>query len=231
LGDLDLLPGGLTMVTEMDELDRLLPPHNWMVADAEIIRLQTSIRSTFYVDKLELKESPAMTATEVLARLDKQQRQFAPTLGRLEYDLLDPVIEWTFDALMRNELIPPLPEVLQGAEIDIEYTGPIPRSMKNEEAQGLSLWMAEMAGLSQQGLQDIVDVVDTDQSARVLGLARGVPANCMRPEDEVQQIRQERAEFQRQMAELEMAQQAGDAMGAVGQGQASMDGAEAAVEQ
>jgi hypothetical protein len=229
IGDLDLLPGGLTMCMEMAELDRLLPPHNWMVADAEILRLQTSIRSTFYVDKLELKESPAMTATEVLARLDKQQRQFAPTLGRLEYDLLDPLIEWTFDALMRNKLIPDLPDALKDADIDIEYTGPIPRSMKNEEAQGTSMWLQEMAALSQQGLPDMIDIVDTDSTARGLGLARGVPAVYMRTQDEVEEIREARAAQQQQMMELQMAQQAGDSMKAAGEGQAAMDGAEGEV--
>jgi hypothetical protein len=228
IGDLDLLPGGLTMVMEMDELDRLLPPHNWMVADAEILRLQTSIRSTFYVDKLELKESPAMTATEVLARLDKQQRQFAPTLGRLEYDLLDPTIEWTFDALMRNKLVPPLPDVLKDQDIDIEYTGPIPRSMKNEEAQGTSMWLQEMTMLSQQGLPDMVDIIDTDRTARGLGLARGVPAVYMRNEDEVSDIREARQAQQQQMMELQMAQEAGKAMGEVGAGQEAMEGAEGA---
>jgi hypothetical protein len=225
IGDYDTSTGGLTMVMEMDQMDRLLPPHNWMVADAEIDRLQESIRSTFYVDKLELKESPAMTATEVLARLDRQQRQFAPTLGRLEYDLLDPLIEWTYDALARNGMLPPAPEGLQTADLDIEYTGPIPRSMKNEEAQGTSLWVGELAGLAQV-IPDMLDVVNTDALARGLGFARGVPATYMNTEDEVKDLRQQRAEQQQAQQQMEMLQNAGSAMKDIGQGQAAMEGAE-----
>ena len=225
IGDYDVTAGGLTMVTDMAELDRMLPPHNWMIADAEIDRLQNSIRSTFYVDKLELKESPAMTATEVLARLDRQQRQFAPTLGRLEYDLLDPLIEWTYDALARNNLLPDAPEGVALADLDIEYTGPIPRSMKNEEAQGTSLWVGELAGLAQV-IPEILDVVDNDKLARGLGFARGVPATYMRDEAEVQAMRQQRAEQQAQAEQMAMLQQAGTAMKDIGAGQQAMEGTE-----
>ena len=224
IGDYDTSAGSLVTVGEMDEMDRLLPPHNWLVADAEILRLQESIRSTFYVDKLELKESPAMTATEVLARLDKQQRQFAPTLGRLQADLLDPLITWTYDALVRRGVIV-APEGLDLADIDIEYTGPIPRSMKNEEAQGTSLWVGELAGLA-QAIPDILDIVDTDRLARGLGFARGVPANYMKSEDEVAQMRQERAEAQQAMQQMQMMQQGGEAMKAMGEGEAAMEGEE-----
>ena len=223
IGDLELTPGGLTVTTEMDQVDRLLPPHNWLVADAEIERLQVSIRSTFYVDKLELKESPAMTATEVLARLDKQQRQFAPTLGRLEADLLDPLIEWTFDSLVRNGLIE-VPEELAEASLDIEYTGPIPRSMKNEEAQGTSMWVSELANLDAMapGL-NMLDIVDTDKLARGLGYARGVPATYMRDAEEVAGLRQERMEAQQMAQQMQMLEQAGAAMKGVGEGAAAME--------
>jgi hypothetical protein len=207
LGDLDLLPGGLTMVTEMDELDRLLSPNPSLFrSNEEIMRLQESIRSTFYVDKLELKESPAMTATEVLARLDKQQRQFAPTLGRLESDLLDPIIEATYDVLQRNGLLPLPPEGLEQADLDIEYIGPIPRSMKNEEAQGTSLWLGEMSGYA-QAIPELLDIVDPDALARGLGLARGVPASYMRTDAEIEEIRRARQERQDAMEKVAAAQQ------------------------
>lgn len=224
LTDLDLRPGGLTQVAEMDELDRLLQVNQGLFnGELEIERLQQSIRSTFYVDKLELKESPAMTATEVLARLDRQQRQFAPTLGRLQADLLDPLIEFTFDALMRNNRIPEIPEEVRdrATDLDVEYTGPIPRSMKNEEAQGTSLWIGELGGLAPV-IPDILDVVDTDRLARGLGLARGVPAGYMRSAEDVKAIREQRAKQQAAMQQMELAKQAGDAAKSLGEGGMAM---------
>lgn len=201
LSDLDLLPGGLTMVMDMNELDRLSPPNagGLFQGDMEIERLQNSIKSTFFVDRLELKESPAMTATEVLARLQQMMEQFAPTLGRLQADLLDPLIEYTYRLLGRRGLLPEVPESISELELDIEYTGPIPRAQKNEQAQSVSQWVGELAGLSQIS-PEFMDVVDTDAIARELGFDRGVPAKLMRTQSEVKDIRTERNEQQKAMA-------------------------------
>lgn len=218
LGDLDLEPGGLTMLMDMEELAPLITGARFDQADAEIDRLQQSIRSTFFIDKLELKESPQMTATEVMVRYERMQRQFAPTLGRLQADLLDRMIEMTYRTLERNGMLPPPPTGLEAEELDIEYTGPIPRAQKNEQAQNISVWMGEIAGLS-QAIPDILDVPNSDAVARELALDRGVPAKLLHDADTVAQVRAQREEQMQQQQQLAMAQQAGDAMQSLGAGQ------------
>jgi hypothetical protein len=217
VSDLDLSMGGLTMVAEMDELDRLLPPNPMAWSDVEIERLQNSIRNTFFVNKLELKESPAMTATEVMARLQQMMEMFAPTLGRLQADLLDPLIQLTYSTLGRNNMLPPPPEGLSGADLDVEYIGPIPRAQKNERAQSTSMWIGELANLDALAPQlAMLDTVDADAVARGLGYDRGVPAKMMRTVDEVQEIRAARAEQMEQQRQMEMLQQAGKTMNDMG---------------
>lgn len=208
--DLDLTTGGLTMVMEMDELDRLLPPNPLAYSDIEIERLQDSIRSTYFTNKLDLKDSPAMTATEVMARLQQMMELFAPTLGRMQADLLDPLIEKTYRTLGRNNRLPPPPEGLEEVDLDIEYTGPIPRAQKNERAQSMSMWVSELAGYSQV-IPEILDTVDTDAIARGLGYDRGVPAKMMRTEAEVQEIRMQRAKQQQKAIEMQQLEQASKA--------------------
>jgi hypothetical protein len=222
ISDLDLNPGGLTMVTDMSEIAPLPLLSRFDQADAEIQRLQDSIRAVFFIDKLELKDSPAMTATEVMVRYERMQRQFAPTLGRLQADLLDPLIEITYRTLGRAGQLPPPPEGLEAADLDIEYTGPIPRAQKNEQAQNISLWVNEVAGLSQL-VPEFVDIIDTDAVARELGFDRGVPAKLMRNEKEVAEIRQQRAQAQQQAEQMAMLEQAGSAMKGIGEGAAAMD--------
>jgi hypothetical protein len=213
VSDLDLSMGGLTMVAEMDELDRLLPPNPMAWSDVEIERLQNSIRSTFFINKLELKESPVMTATEVMARLQQMMELFAPTLGRLQADLLDPLIQLTYSTLGRNGRLPLPPEGMQDADLDIEYVGPIPRAQKNERAQSISMWIGELANLDAMAPQmAMLDTVDSDAVARGLGYDRGVPAKMMRTEDEVQGIRQQRAEAMEEQRQMEMLKDAGKTM-------------------
>ena len=225
ISDLDITDGGLTVVSEMDELDRLLPPNPMAWSDVEIERLQNSIKEVFFINKLDLKESPAMTATEVLARLQQMMEMFAPTLGRLQADLLDPLIQTTYRILGRNGLLPPPPEGLQEADLDIEYTGPIPRAQKNERAQSISMWVGELAGLAQV-IPQILDIVDDDAVARQLGFDRGVPAKLMRDEEEVAALREQRAQAQEEARQMEMLQQAGTAAKDIGQGAQAMDEAE-----
>jgi hypothetical protein len=168
-----------------------------------------------------------MTATEVLARLQQMMEMFAPTLGRLQADLLDPLIKLTYSTLGRTGQLPLPPEGLEMVDLDIEYTGPIPRAQKNERAQSMSLWIGELANLDAlaPGL-NMIDTVDSDALARELGFDRGVPAKLMRTVEEVVQIRQQRAEAQQAAQEMEMLKQAGSAMKDIGQGQQAMDESE-----
>jgi hypothetical protein len=123
------------------------------------------------------------------------------------------LIQLTYSTLGRNGRLPPPPKGLLDADLDIEYTGPIPRAQKNERAQATSAWIGEMANLDAlaPGL-NMLDVADTDAIARGLGYDRGVPAKMMRTEDEVLQIRQARAEAQEEARQMEMLQQAGKTM-------------------
>ncbi len=210
------------VVTDMSELVPLITGMRFDQADAEITRLQDSIRSVFFIDKLELKDSPAMTATEVMVRYERMQRQFAPTLGRLQADLLDPLIEITYRTLGRAGQLPPPPEGLEAEDLDIEYTGPIPRAQKNEQAQAVSMWVNEIAALGQI-VPEFTDIIDTDMVARELGYDRGVPAKLMRSEEEVQALRQQRAEAQAQAEQMAMLEQAGKSMKTIGEGTAAME--------
>jgi hypothetical protein len=212
IGDLDASAGGLTMVQDMDDLGRLLTPNPQLFqGDIEIERLQGSIRNAFMMDRIDVKESPVMTATEFLGRLERNQEKFAPTLARLMFDLLDPMIENTYDILARNEQLPPVPEGLVDMELDIEYIGPIPRAMKSQEAQSTSMWLGEMTQYGQV-LPELVDTVNTEKVGRGLGLARGVPAAFMRTDEEIQEIRAERKAQQDAMFAMQRAQEAGKAV-------------------
>ncbi len=225
ISDLDLSSGGLTMVMKMDDLDRLLPPNPIAFSDVEITRLQDNVREVFFTNKLELKESPQMTATEVLARLQQMMELFAPTLGRLQSDLLDPLIERTYRLLGRNGQLPPPPEGLQEEQLDVVYIGPIPRAQRNEEAQGMERWLGGLAGLAQV-MPDIMDIPDTDRYARESAQALGVSSTLLHTEQEVQEVRQARAEAEQAAQQLALVQQAGDAMKGIGEGQAALEGAE-----
>ena len=112
IGDLDLKSRGLTVMRDIAQIAPLMTGAEPHVGDIRLEDLRQSIRSYFFVDELALKESPAMTATEVQVRYEIMQRLLGPTLGRLQADFLDPCVERVFNILWRSGQLPPPPEVV-----------------------------------------------------------------------------------------------------------------------
>jgi len=222
IGDVDLEPGGLTFVTEMDQILTLESKARFDVQDDEVYRLQTSIRSVFFIDKLELKDSPAMTATEVNVRYDRMMRQFASTLGRLQSNFLDPLLHRTIDIIMRHGAYIEAPAHIVDSDFDIIYTGPIPKAQQAEIANSIEQLLADFTALGEV-FPEMLDLIDPDKTGHELARVRGVPTHILRTDKEVMEIRQSRMEQQQQQQELAMAQQSGDAMKAVGEGSKAME--------
>ena len=221
LGDLDLDRGSLNIVTDVQGVIPFESRARFDVSNIEIDKLQESIRKAFYQDQLELKDSPAMTATEVNVRYEMIQRLLGPTLGRLQSDLLDPLIQRTFNILFRAGRLLQIPDGLQISELDIEYTGPLPRSQKMETAQSIDRWMMSIAEKGQI-FPDLIDLIDLDQAERMKAQLMGVPAKAIRSAEDVEEIRNARRAQQEQMQKVAMAQQGGEAAQAIGAGAKAM---------
>lgn len=229
ISDLDLNPGGLTVVQNIENISTFESKARFDQADAEIDRLQQSIRATFYIDKLEMKDSPQMTATEVRVRYERMQKLLGPTLGRLQADFLDPLIKRTFAILQRAGQLPEQPESVSEAEMDIEYTGPLPRAMKSETAESIERWQAGIASMAQM-YPEMLDIPDVDAIPRTLAELLGVPARVVRGVDEVEEIRATRQQKQEAAEAIAVSQAAGDATKAMGEGQQAMDAANGAAQ-
>ena len=219
LSDLDQERGGLTVVRSLEDVRIHESGARFDVSNLERAQLQESINRMFHVDQLQLKESPAMTATEVSVRYELMQRLLGPTLGRLQTDFLDPVVSRTFNLCRRAQLFPPMPPVvseLQG-RMQVQYTGPLPRAQRMDEVRSTQDWLATLAGMAEVA-PDIMDVPDTDAIARGLGDMMNVPAKFRHSKSEVADERAARREQQARMEEAMQRQAEGEAAQAEGQG-------------
>lgn len=214
LSDLDLGPAGVNIVRNMNDLAPFESRARFDVAELNRDKLQSSIRSIFYVDQLELKDSPAMTATEVQVRYELMQRLLGPTLGRLESDFLDPLVSSAFADLMRYDRLPEIPAVVREAgdpTINIEYTGPMARAQRLDQAQSLQQFLGAVAQLGEIN-PEAMDKVDWDQAVALMSEYFGAEPKVLRPETKVRQMRQQRQNQQNQMAEAEIADKQASAM-------------------
>ena len=161
-----------------------------------------AISQTFHVDQLLITENRNMTATEVVQRNQEKMRILGPVLGRLQSELLQPMIIRIFNIMMRNNMFPEAPEILSNQEVDVEYVSPMALAQKGEELNAIVKGL-ELFGNISQLAPVALDYIDPPGLIKNLIKILGLPATMIRSEAEVQQIAEEKAEAQQQQAQMQ----------------------------
>lgn len=207
LGSLDLRPGQLTIVRDMEGLKELPTQARFDVTQFAVEDLRNAIKSIFFIDKLFLPprtETGEMTAFEIDQRLAQMQRVLGPTLSRLNNEFLSPLIIRCFKILLRAGVLPPLPEVLrqQGIDVEIGFVNQLSRAQQIEELQGVQQWMRTVAEVS-QFKPEVLDYVNADEYAKFAAKIHSIPEQIVTNDDQVAEIRQQRAEQMQQQQAIE----------------------------
>jgi hypothetical protein len=226
LSDLNLGPAGVNVLRSLEDMEAFESRARFDVAELNREKLQASIRSIFYVDQLELKEAPAMTATEVNVRYELMQRLLGPTLGRLESDFLDPLVSSAFADLMRYKRLPPMPAQVsehKNPVLNIEYTGPMARAQKQDQAQSLTTFLGSVAQMMEVA-PPMGARVDWNQAVVMLAEYTGVEPRVLKSEATMKKEQKQAEEQARRMQEAEIAGAEGQAMESIGKGEQLMRG-------
>ncbi|QPZ53618.1 head-tail connector [Pelagibacter phage HTVC100P] len=170
-----------------------------------------SIRNAFYVNQLMMQSGPQMTATEVIQRNEEKMRLLGPVLGRLQSELLKPLIDRAFALLLRKNLFRPAPEFLSGQDIEIEYVSPLAKAQKSAELQSIMRGIEIMGSLA--NVAPVFDHMNMDKLVKHLMDIVGVPQKVLKTENQVQAERQAAQQQQEQMQQMQQAQQLAEAAG------------------
>jgi hypothetical protein len=223
MSNLDLGPRGLTVLRKIDDLKPYEGRANFSISTEEILMYRQSIQQAFMIDRLELKDSPAMTATEAQIRYELMNRLLGPTMGRIKVDWLNRVVEDVFKTEMRAGRLKPMPAKLENVEFEIviEFIGALATAQKAQQANDLIQWATEVGNLSQL-YPDMKYVVNDDELGRVLARLRNLPEKVVNGKDEAEKQKkaEEKVIAKRQL--LEEAKAEGDAMKAQGEGNQAM---------
>ena len=172
-----------------------------------------AINKMFHIDQLVVTENRNMTATEVIQRQEEKMRILGPVLGRLQSELLSPLIIRIFNIMLRKGLFQPAPDVLQSQELNIEYVSPMALAQRSQELQSIMRGLEIFGSLGQT--MPVMDYIDENGFIKQIIDILGLPAKMIKSDAQVQQIREERAaeqqqqmEMQQQMAESQMAKNA-----------------------
>jgi len=170
-----------------------------------------SIRAVFYVNQLMMQDGPQMTATEVIQRNEEKMRLLGPVLGRLQSELLKPLIDRVFAILLRNNMLPAAPEFLSGRDIEIEYVSPLAKAQKSTELQSIMRAVEILGSLA--NVAPVFDYINFDNLVKHLADIVGVPQKILKTQSQVNAERQQAAQQQEQMQQMQQLQQVAKAGG------------------
>ncbi len=172
-----------------------------------------SIRAVFYVNQLMMQQGPQMTATEVIQRNEEKMRLLGPVLGRLQSELLKPLIDRVFAILLRNNMLPPAPEFLSGRDIEIEYVSPLAKAQKSTELQSIIRTVEILGSLA--NVAPVFDYINFDNLVKHLADIVGVPQKILKSQSQVNAERQQAQQQQQEMQQMQQLQQVAKAGGDV----------------
>jgi hypothetical protein len=173
---------------------------------------RNSIRNAFYVNQLMMQNGPQMTATEVIQRNEEKMRLLGPVLGRLQSELLKPLIDRAFSLILRKNLFPQAPDFLAGQDVEIEYVSPLAKAQKSTELQSIMRGIEILGSLA--NVAPVFDHVNMDKLVKHLMDVVGVPQKVLKSSSEVQADRQAAQEQQAQQQQMAQMQQLAETAGA-----------------
>lgn len=219
IGDLDLSAGALTMVRDINEIQPFESRARFDVTYQELDRLRQNIEKYFFIPQLLLPpmEGTPATATEITVRVQQLERLIGPTLGRLQTDLLEPIVIRTFRMLFRRNELPPMPDIVAESDstAEIEYTSPLARTQEASKVQAMERWITGLAQLS--GVtQEVLDLPNWDDFFKEMARLMGVDADMINTAAKIEELRQDREAMMAQQQEMAMMQNNTGGMGEPG---------------
>lgn len=220
--DVNMLPGGKTYVdaTGADKAIRNMFDVNINLEHllADIYDVRERIRGAFYADLFLMianSDNTNMTATEVAERHEEKLLMLGPVLERLQGELLKPLIDNTFDFMLRAGIIPPPPDELQGVEIDVEFVSMLAQAQRAVGVNSIDRFVGSL-GVVAQFKPDVLDKLDADKWADAYADMLGVDPELIVATEDVAIVRQQRAQAQAQEQRIMQAEAEANAAAKLG---------------
>lgn len=188
------------------------------------------IKEGYYVDIFQLAQGPQMTATEVNQRTEEKMRLLGPVLGRLQSELLQPLISRVFFILLRKGVIDKklVPAELSGKSLVVRYSSLVARAQRTSEGDNFTRAMQTVQPLIQLD-PSVMDNLDTDQTFRFILDTYGSPHKLLKDVKDRDKIRDARAKAQQDAVQQQQEQHQAETLGKVAPAMKAMKDAQAPV--
>ncbi len=173
--NIELKPGAIIPKAVGSEgLRPLDMPGRFDISQLVLDDLRSRIRHALLADKLAPVSSPRMTATEVIERSGEMSLLLGATYGRLQSELLTPLVQRAFGILRRRGEVPDIR--IDGRLVALDYRAPLARAQGQRNIQNTLSWIETVLRMGPEASA----AIDLGQAARFLGDALGVPVDLIR---------------------------------------------------
>ncbi len=149
-------------------------PGRFDISQLVLQDLRARIRHALLADRLGPVVGPKMTATEVLERSAEMALLLGATYGRLQSEMMTPLIQRAFAILRRRGEVPDIN--IDGRLVVLDYRAPLARAQGQRNIQNTLFWIESVLAMGGQAS----GAIDLSAAARFLGEALGVPSDLIR---------------------------------------------------
>lgn len=173
--NIKLIPGAIIpKAVGSKGLTPLAAPGDFDLSQLILEDLRRRINHALLADRLAQIETPNMTATEVLERSAEIARILGATFGRLQSELLTPLLKRAFGILRRRGDI--LNFDLDGKIVDLQYKSPLALAQTRKDIGNVTEWVNLLTSFG----ADALAAVNVAETSRWLGRTLCVPADLIR---------------------------------------------------
>ena len=210
----NLVPGGIIYADNVQQMQAVRAAYevplnlNYLLQDIQDVRQR--INEAFYKDIFMMiagtNPSARMTATEIAERHEEKMLMLGPVLERLNAEMNDRLISMTFDRMVRVGMLPPIPDELQGIELNVEFVSILAQAQRAVATNSIDRFTNNL-GVLVAIKPDLADKFNADYWADSYADLLGIDPQLIVPGKEVALIREQRAQQQAQMNQVAMAKE------------------------
>lgn len=213
------LAGGLTIYQSSGEQGTLKPIYQVEPRVNELRQdiqgIENRIDAAFYVDMfMAISQAEGVqprNQLDLMQRNEERLLQLGPVLERVHNEWLENMVDRISDQLIARQMVPPAPEELQGKKLKLRFISSLAMAQKAVAVQSIertSGFVGQLAAMKPEAL----DKFDVDEAIDVYSSAVGTPSEIILGADEVQGIREQRAEAEAQAQKMAQEQVMADGM-------------------
>ena len=212
LTDVSLMPGAINkggMTPDGKPLIGVLPVGAIQITQDMMNEERQLINDAFLVSLFQiLTQTPQMSATEVIERVNEKGILLAPTVGRQEAEYLGPLTLRELDVMGALGLVPPLPPALReaGGGYSAEYSSPMARAARAQNAAGFLRTVQSVESLVQiTGDASLLHPFNFKKAIPGIAALQAVPESWMASAEEITQKDQALAQAQAKQQQIQAA--------------------------